>query len=253
VRYSVTAVRYGTRVTTRSDAYHRHHVYGEPDAPLRIDYFFWLLEGPETIVVDCGFDPEVGARLGRECLCPPAEALARLGVDAGRVGRVVLTHLHYDHIGNLDLFPQAELVVARRDLEFWSGPYASRPHLGEFVVPDEVARVRQAEREGRVRLVDGDGEVAPGVQALCVGGHSPGQLVLVVGETVLAGDVIHYYEELERDRPFAIFVDLAELYAGYDALRALGPRTLVAGHDPLVMERFPRLDGECAELAVRVG
>ncbi len=258
--YRIVAVRYATRETTKSDVYYRYHAYGEPDGPLRMDYYFWLLERDgRTIVVDTGFDPEVGARLGRRCLCPPAEALARLGVDPERVEQVVVTHLHYDHVGNLGLFRGAELVVAQREIDFWSGPAARRFHFAQVVVPEEVARVELAAREGRVRSVVEEGVVAPGLTVIPVGGHSPGQLVLVVetarGRVVLASDVIHYYEELELDRPFAVLVDLAETYEAYDTLRGLGVGASVPpvpGHDPLVMERFPGLDGDAARLAVEI-
>ena len=83
----VWAVRYGTRVTTRTEAYLNWHVYGEPDESFRMDYFFWIVRGGgRTTVVDCGFDPEVGRRRGREVLVDPVDALAALGIDAGDGG-----------------------------------------------------------------------------------------------------------------------------------------------------------------------
>ena len=106
---------------------------------------------------------------------------------------------------------------------------------------------------GRVLRLRGDEQLAPGVDARLVGGHSPGQTILLVdtagGPVVLASDAIHYYEEMERDWPCSLLVDVAETYAGYDLLRELeaGGRRIVAGHDPLVMERFPRLDGVLGE------
>jgi glyoxylase-like metal-dependent hydrolase (beta-lactamase superfamily II) len=257
--YRVLAVRYATRGGTKSESYYRYFTYGEPDAPLRMDYFFWLLEGEQgTIVVDTGFDPEIGARRNRECLIEPAAAFAKLGIDCEAVELVVVTHLHWDHTGNLDLFPNAHLVVPKRELDFWTSPLASRHHLAELVIPEEVAQVVHSVGEGRVTLVSGTQEIAPGITAVDVGGHSPGQLVLVVasggGPVVLASDAIHYYEELELDRPFDVFVDLAESYRALDTLRELtrDGQPLVAGHDPLVMDRFRRLDGELAELAVEI-
>jgi glyoxylase-like metal-dependent hydrolase (beta-lactamase superfamily II) len=257
--YRVLAVRYATRGTTKSESYYRYFSYGEPDAPMTMDYYFWLLDGSDgTIVVDTGYDPEIGARRGRECVCEPADAVRRLGIDPDAVQLLIVTHLHWDHTGNLDLFPNARLVVPQRELDFWTGPFASRHHLAELVVPDELAHVAHAAGEGRVTLVTGEEELAPGVTGIDVGGHSPGQLVLVVeaagGTVVLASDAIHYYEELELDRPFSVFVDLAESYGALDRLRALtrNGEPLVAGHDPLVMERFRPLDGELAGLAVEI-
>lgn len=243
--YEVVAVRYATRETTKSECYYRYSSYGEPDAPYRMDYFFWLLRsGDETIVVDTGFDPEVGARRGRSLVVAPLDALARLGVEPGAVSLLVLTHLHYDHTGNLEPFADAELVLPRRELEFWSGPLASKAQFAAIVEPAEIERVVAAQRAGRVRLFDGSTQVAPGIEAIDVGGHSPGQAILVVegvdGPVVLASDAIHFYEELERDRPFEVLADLAEMYAAYDVLREheRAGAVVVAGHDPEVVTRF---------------
>jgi hypothetical protein len=76
----------------------------------------------------------------------------------------------------------------------------------------------------------------------------------VPGWVVLASDAAHFYEELERDRPFGVLADLAEMYDAYDTLRELcGPGAhLVPGHDPEVMTRYPRVDGPAGEFAVEI-
>jgi glyoxylase-like metal-dependent hydrolase (beta-lactamase superfamily II) len=255
--YEVTALRYGTRMTRKSECYYRWSSYGEPDAEIGMDYFFWVLRnGAATIVVDTGFHPESGARRGRTTLCPPDEALRVIGVEPETVPMVILTHLHYDHTGNLEWFPDAELVLQRSEIEFWSGPEARHEQLAPLIEPGEIERIAA----GRLRLLDGDAEIAPGIQAICVGGHSPGQTVLVVetvgGSAVIASDAVHYYEELELERPFEILVDLPAMYAAYATVRELAGRpgaALLVGHDPEVMKRFPPLDGEAAGLGVRVG
>jgi glyoxylase-like metal-dependent hydrolase (beta-lactamase superfamily II) len=222
--YEVLALRYGTRLTERRE------VFVDPghDGPIAMDYFLWVLRnGGTTIVVDTGFDVEVGERLGRTCVIPPLEALARAGVDPSGVETVVLTHLHYDHTGHVHAFPNAEVVVPAVELDAPAEPFE----------PAEVERIRTAPR---LRRLEESGEVAPDVYAHIVGGHSPGQLVLDLGDVVLASDAIHYYEELEGEgRTFAVHVDVEALHRGYDLLRRLGERaTIVAGHDPAVLERF---------------
>lgn len=262
--YRALAVHYAERETTFGDAYYRWPSYGEPDGPLMMSYFFWVLEplhdpGAPPIVVDCGFEPERGKRMGRTCLVEPADALARLDIDPAAVQTLIVTHLHYDHIGNLHLFPNARLALARADFDFWTGdPVAGHPQFAHHTDPDGVEYVRQAAAAGRVDLIDERAEIAPGLTAVLVGGHAPGQLILEVagehGPLVLASDSIHYYDELQTDRPFAVFSDLADMYRGYERLRAYaaGGAALVPGHDPLVMERFPPADGAAAQFAVCV-
>lgn len=253
--YEVLALRYATRLTTRSDCFAGFAHSGEPDAELRMDYFFWIARNAErTVLVDTGFDPAVGTRRGRTCLQPPLEALARAGIAPSDVAQVVLTHLHYDHTGNVAAFPEAELAVQRRELDFWTGPLASRACFADHAEASEIAVVVAADRAGRVRCLDGSAPVAPGIEAIAIGGHSPGQQMLLVETTrrpvLLASDVLHYYEELEHDRPYVAFTGLEAVYAGLDRVRELESdgAVVVAGHDPAVLDRFPPLD----DLGVRI-
>jgi glyoxylase-like metal-dependent hydrolase (beta-lactamase superfamily II) len=261
VLWDVVALRYATRETRKSECYLDYRSYGEPDEPLRMDYFFYLLRSDtQTVLVDVGFDPVVGARRGRTCLFPPLEGLEQLGVSPESVSQVLLTHLHYDHVGNLRAFPEAELVAHERELDFWLGPLASRPVIASHVEAGDLAIIAEARDTGRMRVLS-ERESSPlsGVVATCVGGHCPGQLVLAVngtgGPVLLASDAAHYYEELERDRPFAILVDLVGMYEAYETVRGLAAgyeAPIVPGHDPLVMERFAALADDAAPLGVRL-
>lgn len=260
--YRALAVRYAERETTLADAYYRWSSYGEPDGPLDMSYYFWVLEPlhephAQPIVIDCGFDPQLGRRMGRRCLCEPGEALARVGVDPTAVQRLVVSHMHYDHIGNLALFPNARISVAHDELSFWTtDPIARRPQFAYLTDPGGVERLRQAADTDRVDEIGQQAQIAPGLTAIQVGGHAPGQLVFEIagehGTLVLANDAVHYEAELQSDRPFGIFSDLGAMYRGYDTVRALmsSGAVLVAGHDPLVMERFAPLDGDAHGLAV---
>ncbi|MBO0693536.1 MAG: N-acyl homoserine lactonase family protein [Acidimicrobiaceae bacterium] len=258
--YEVLAVRYGRRVGKKGETYLNYHLYGEPDGPLPMDYFVWVVRNAErTVVVDTGFRPEVGTRRGRELLVDPPEGLAEVGVDAASAEVVVATHAHYDHIGNLHRFPAAEVVVSRREYEFWRGPYGRRLQFASSTEEPELAVLAELGEKDRLSFVDGRHQLAPGIEVIDVGGHTPGQMVVVVqgasGQVVLASDAVHYYEEYERDRPFSIVADLADAYRAFDTIRELtsGPGgVLVAGHDPDVMTRFPPYPGAPEGLAVQV-
>ena len=242
----VLAVKYGHRVATRAESYLNYHLYGEPDADLDIDYFFWVIrDGAGVILVDTGFAPEVGQRRRREGYSTPAEALPGLGIAADDVTAVVITHAHWDHTGNVRQFPRAQLIMTEAEYGFWTSPLAGRRHFAAHSEPDEIALLARARAEDRVTLFTGGYPLAPGIELTEVGGHTPGQLIATVttpaGTTVLASDALHFYEEVERDRPFAILADLPAMYRAYDTLAQLAaqPNTrLVAGHDPLVRARF---------------
>jgi glyoxylase-like metal-dependent hydrolase (beta-lactamase superfamily II) len=271
--YEVVAVRYGTRSTTKSDVFLHFGSYGEPDEPIGMDYFFWVARSPaRTILVDCGFNEQSGARRGRRMLCPPVTALRRLGIEPADVTLLIVTHAHYDHIGNLDQFPAAEVLMSAREFGFWTGPLGGRPLFAMSAETGDIAALRRARADGRLTLLPAPPAsrspaaqtVAAGVSVLEVGGHTPGQLVVLArtadGEAVLASDALHYYDEARLDRPFAHVADLPAMYEAYELLRGLAAeptRYLVAGHDPEVMSRFPALAGtadrDAAGLAVRIG
>lgn len=258
--YEVIALRYGTLVTRRSTLYLHWDAYGEPDGEERLDYFFYVLRhGGDTIVLDTGFHPDAGERRGRTCLIHPRDALTALGIDPGEVARVIVSHLHYDHIGNLDLFPHARVYVPERELAFWTSAVARHPQFARHVEPVTISGLVALERENRVDRYDGRQELAPGIQAITVAGHSPGQQVFVVQTAgdpiVLASDAVHFYEELELDRPFGIVVNLLEMYEAYEMLRELRRElsaVVVPGHDPRVTERFQEVPGSPPGLAFRL-
>jgi glyoxylase-like metal-dependent hydrolase (beta-lactamase superfamily II) len=250
----VLAVKYGYRVTSRAESYLNYHLYGEPDADLDIDYYFWVISGGgEVVLVDTGFAPEVGDRKRRAHYTTPADVLPALGIGAGDVTAIVISHAHWDHTGNVRQFPRAQLVMSEAEYAFWTSPLAGRAHFAAHSEPGEIALLAQARKEDRLTLFTGGYTLAPGIELTEVGGHTPGQLLASVATpdggpdgnstVVLASDALHFYEEVERDRPFAILADLPAMYRAYDTLAQLAkqPGTrLVAGHDPLVRARFAR-------------
>jgi glyoxylase-like metal-dependent hydrolase (beta-lactamase superfamily II) len=258
--YEVLAVRYATRQTTRREVFLNYGLYGEPDAPIGMDYFFWIVRNADrTVLVDCGFDPAVGERRRRDVIVAPVEALARLDIEPGDVDLLIVTHAHYDHIGNLAAFPTTPLIVSGRELGFWTSEVAANTQFSAFTEQPDVDCLVAAAEAGRVATFDGECEPAPGIRVVEVGGHTPGQSIVVVDvgdgrSVVLASDASHYYEETERRRPFAFVADLPAMYRAFDTITGLAGdgSTWVPGHDPLVMTRFPAVDSPLGDLVVRL-
>ncbi|WP_109471982.1 N-acyl homoserine lactonase family protein [Ornithinimicrobium cavernae] len=259
--YEVLAVRYATRQTDAASVYLNFHMYQQVhNEPLVMDYFFWVVRNSRrTIVVDTGFTPEVGEPRGRVMTVPVPDGLARVGVDPETVDTVVITHGHYDHTGNVNLFPNARVVMSSRELDFWSGPIARREIFAHAVEPGDITYLRQVEEAGRLQRMAGVIDVAPGVTAVEVGGHTPGELIVLVdgegGEVLLASDAVHYYDEVDLDRPFLMVHDLERMYQAFDVISGLAKRegiAYVAGHDPLVLERFTAIEAGDPGFGVRI-
>lgn len=257
----VIVVRYGTRQTTKSECYYNFGAYREPDAAMTMDYFFWIFRSAEqTIVIDTGFSPEAAIARKRQPVVAPADALARLGIDPKDVKLLVLTHAHYDHAGNLGLYPNAKIVMSRKEFEFWGTDMGKRPQYGHHIDPLDIERIQALHREGRITLLDTpQNTLIPGIELYELGGHTPGQMAVVVempeGPVILASDAIHYYDELEHDRPFAVLDSLADMYRSYERIREWLQRpgaVVIPGHDPDVMNRFAPVDASDPSFAVRI-
>lgn len=120
--------------------------------------------------------------------------LAQKGMKPADVKRIFLSHIHFDHVNNIDLFSyDTEVFVSRADWE-----YAANPHPDDDFVP---WMVREQLSKYRLRLLDGAGEFEAGLQYFPVPGHTPGSYAVslddpALGRVVLAGDAIKFPREL---------------------------------------------------------
>jgi glyoxylase-like metal-dependent hydrolase (beta-lactamase superfamily II) len=255
-RWEVYALKYAHHERRASENF----IGGDPhDGPMPLDYFVWLVRGGgREIVVDTGFSAAMAAKRAREHLRCPAEALALLGCDARTVKDVVITHLHYDHVGNFELFPAAEFHLQDLEMRYATGRYMRHGVFrGAYEVEDVVGMVRRV-YAGRVRFCDGEAEIAPGVSVHLVGGHTMGLQVVRIatrrGCVVLASDAAHFYANMDEVRPFPIVWSVADMVEGYAKLAALAdsPAHIIPGHDPLVMARYPAPSPALQGIAVRL-
>ncbi len=254
--FELYAIRYATRDARRAN----HFIGGDPhDGPMPMDYYLWAaVAGDRAVVIDAGFTAEVAARRKRTFLREPVAALGLVGIDAAKVGDVVLTHLHYDHVGNFHQFPSAKFHLQEPELHYAVGRYMHYPKLSHSFEVEDVCGIVRLNYARRVKFYNGPAELTPGITLHPVGGHSAGlQFVRVHtrrGWVVLASDVTHFYENMETERPFPTAFHIGEMLEGFDALRtaAPSPAHIVPGHDPEVMVRYPAPQPELEGAVVRL-
>jgi glyoxylase-like metal-dependent hydrolase (beta-lactamase superfamily II) len=245
--YEIYALRYATRAARRAE----HFIGGDPhDGPMPMDYFVWAAVSPgRSFVIDTGFTAEVAARRKREWLRCPAESLRLIGLDPDTVEDVILTHLHYDHVGSFHKFARARFHLQEPEMHYATGRYMRHHRLRHSFEVEDVAGMVRMLFADRVVFHDGDAELAPGVTLHVCSGHSAGLQCVRVntrrGPVVVASDVTHFYENLESGRPFPTAFHVGGMLESFDRLRALAPsvRHIVPGHDPEVMRRYPAVPG----------
>ena len=167
--YELFAIRYATRDAQRSE----HFIGGDPhDGPMPMDYFMWLARGGgRTFVIDTGFNAEVSKKRKRTFLRCPVETLSAFDIDAPAVEDVILTHLHYDHAGNFDRFPNARFHLQERELAYATGRFMRYPRLSHSFEVEDVCGIVRLNYARRVLFYDGDAELAPGLTIHAAGGH----------------------------------------------------------------------------------
>jgi glyoxylase-like metal-dependent hydrolase (beta-lactamase superfamily II) len=173
---------------------------------------------------------------------------------------VIVSHLHYDHTGNYELFPHARYHLQDCEMAYATGRCMCHPALRmPFEADDVVAMVRKV-FAGRVVFHDGEDEIVPGVTVHHIGGHSKGLQSIRVktqrGHVVLAADATHLYAHIDQGRVFPLTYNVGEVLEGYRTLDRLATSRdhVVPGHDPLVLTRYPAakagLEGWVARLDV---
>ena len=255
-QYEVFAIRYATRAARRSD----HFIGGDPhDGPMPMDYFVWVAKNADrAVVIDIGFTAESGGKRGRSLLRDPIDSLALVGVDPAQVKDVILTHMHYDHVGNFHKFPVAQFHLQEPEIHYAVGRYMRHRQLAKSFEPDDVCGIVRLNFDGRVVYRTGAGEILPGISVVPTGGHSAGLQFVKVntarGIVVLASDVTHFYENMESGRPFTTAFHIGDMLDAFDILRAHAPtpQHIVPGHDPEVMRRYPAPKPELEGIVVRL-
>jgi glyoxylase-like metal-dependent hydrolase (beta-lactamase superfamily II) len=224
-----------------------------------LDYFVWAIVGGErSFIVDTGFDAAMAKRRGRELTKPIREGLQAIGIDASTVTNVIVTHLHYDHCGNYELFPRATYHLQDCEMAYATGRCMCDAHFRVPFEADDVTDMVRKVFAGRVKFHDGESQIAPGITVHKIGGHSKGLQCVRVdtkrGPVVLASDATHLYQHVVEGRIFPIFYDVAGVREGYAMLKKLARdiHHIIPGHDPKVLDLYPAPQPELKNWIVRV-
>lgn len=159
---------------------------------------------------------------------PLTDELAKLGVDPLKVKTVILTHLHWDHCSNVNLFPNADIYVQRAEIqhaimpckhEFRTYALVYRPHCPKWL-----------DVHAQLRPVDGDREILPGIRVILTPGHTPGSQAVLIDTTdglyAIPGDTVYNMDQYDNNLPVGVMLDFPSWYRSIEKLKSYKPKVL---------------------------
>jgi glyoxylase-like metal-dependent hydrolase (beta-lactamase superfamily II) len=230
-----------------------------------IPYCFTVLRSAEhTILVDAGYrhagrGRELAEEDGITIWRDPAGLLARVGARPEDVDAILVTHAHFDHLGNVAAFPRATVCIQRRELEKWAWAVSlprAMDWLKQGVSIEDLTGLLQLAGQGRLRLVEGAcADVFPGISLVPdFDTHTYGHQHVVIrnassGVWVVPGDVMYLYANIEgiggdgRYVPIGLAMGSQEncLMALDGLMRVTDGQTsrILPGHERLLWQRHP--------------
>lgn len=247
-KYEIYAVRYATIANFPVAS-----LVAGADRARRLDIamMIWVLKGADgrMAIVDSGFHREQYFRqFAVKDYISPADAIAPLGLKADQITDIFLTHMHWDHAGGIDLFPAARIWVQKDEYDYYTSDAWQARNTHGGIDPDDVLEMVRRNIAGKVSFVRGDDDTTLSGIAFGVGGRHTWQSQFVAAQTrthavVLASDNMYLYENLDTHTAIAQTLDAASNVRTQDRMRALAssPALVIPGHDPAVLDRFPRV------------
>ncbi len=236
------------------------------DQDVTLNYYVWAAINKkigEVTLIDSGCAEETGEAYRRPhagaTYTHPKVLVARLGINPEQVTRVIMTHMHGDHVnGMLDfptLYPNAQFYVQKKELDFWAfDPMAQKPAFKMFLNKPGVDAVAALAKTRRLTVLDGDQFVGPEMEVLFCPGHTPGLQVVVLptvkGQTIVASDLGHTFRTFTQDLPSGIITDIRPWMDSLDKVRSRAPLdNIFPGHDILMATNFPKVAEGITRLA----
>jgi N-acyl homoserine lactone hydrolase len=181
----------------------------------RLPYCYIVIKGHgQVAMVDVGYNHKAYGEVlantyGVRNWHPPKEVLAECGLTPEDVSSIFITHAHFDHMGNIEDFPNAKFYIQERELSKWVWAMSLERRFRWLMLgidPGDILRAVDLARQGRLVCVNGDQEdVLPGIDLhAAFDTHTWGSMWVTVraqNTWVFCGDLAYTVENLRGDDP----------------------------------------------------
>lgn len=219
--------------------------------------YFWMVVirgGGKTAIINTGPPPDITDmnEVWKKAIDPrcqmvrrenerPEQALAEIGIRPQDVDYVLISPLQAYATGNIAIFSNARICISRRGwIEDFHAPKYEMHTPRKLRIPDASLHYLEIQAPEKLRLLEDEEEVLPGLQAFWTGVHHRSSMAYKVDTPagqVIASDCFFKYRNVEEMRPLGIMESLEECMRAYQRIKA-GADILLPLYDPLVSEKL---------------
>ena len=207
--------------------------------------FMLALQGERKVLIDTGFmQDEHSSGFSRKFGIPywisPVRMLGELGVKPEGITDIVITHAHFDHMGSIGQYPNANIFIQKSELLTWYEAIALPKRFGymtAIIDPDNLRTALEASIEHRVTLVDGDKDnILPSIHARLGSGHTIGHQFIIVetarGRLVISGDCVYSRRQFSGVSNDGVYAPLNNATGSiWEQLKTIDKVETEIGHD----------------------
>lgn len=248
VNYQIYAIKFGERTT--KNALSDVAVGSTSKDSVNVYFMYWLLKGSngKTILVDAGFTADADINPKAIRYERPDKMLKELSVKPEEITDIIISHPHWDHIGGIDLYPQAMVWMQKEDYNYFVGAAWQVDGNKNGFNPKDVKKIVDRNLSNKLILIKGDGiEIMPNIKVYTGSKHTYEAQYVVVGsdenKVILASDNAWYYYNITSSLSIPVTHDASAYIKNMERMKNMQSNTdlIIPGHDPLVMSKFEKV------------
>lgn len=185
---------------------------GNPETFTLIGCFAYLIKGnDEYVLVDCGIEDidVVNRTKSSKDDWKRGETdgdilwnLERVGVSPESIKKIFVTHTHYDHFSGIVNFPNAKIYMSAKEYDFLH----QEEHPHRKYLDEAVSFLESKKQKGDLCLM-GDLYEDGSVKCKVIGGHTPGSILVYIGNFLFTGDVVYLLENIKNEIPIGFCME----------------------------------------------